>query len=71
MASSSGTWRVRKTAPAPPPPLPPESDEATAPRTLSLSDAIEAALHAVPSPGGKKKKSKPKVLFATGMQRAG
>lgn len=69
MASTSGTWRVRKTAPAP---LPLDDDEeSTAPRALSLSDAIEAALHAAPSPAGKKnRKSKQKVLFATGMQRA-
>ncbi|KOB72656.1 RING finger protein [Operophtera brumata] len=70
MASTSGTWRVRKTAPAPPP-LADDDEESTAPRALSLSDAIEAALHAAPSPAGKKnKKSKQKILFATGMQRA-
>lgn len=69
MASASGTWRVRKAAPPPPPP--PDDDESSAPRTLNLSDAIEAALHAAPSPSGKKnKKSKQKVLFAIGMQRA-
>ncbi|XP_013196029.2 E3 ubiquitin-protein ligase RNF10 [Amyelois transitella] len=70
MASTSGTWRVRKPAPAPPPP--PDADEVSAPRSLSLSDAIEAALHAAPSSANKKnKKTKQKVLFATGMQRAG
>ncbi|CAK1581700.1 unnamed protein product [Parnassius mnemosyne] len=70
MASTSGTWRVRKTAP--PTPSPPDADEASGPRALVLSDAIEAALHAAPSPSSKKnKKSKPKVLFATGMQRTG
>ncbi|XP_049867448.1 RING finger protein 10 [Pectinophora gossypiella] len=69
MASTSGTWRVRKTAPAPPPP--PDDVEASGPRALSLSDAIEAALHAAPaSTNNKKKKNKPKVLFATDMQRA-
>lgn len=73
MASTSGTWRVRKAVEAPPPP-PRDDDEPSAPRALSLSDAIEAALHAAPSPAGKKnKKSKQKnqVLFATGMQRTG
>ncbi|XP_013145982.1 PREDICTED: RING finger protein 10 [Papilio polytes] len=77
MASSSGTWRVRKAAP-PSPPAP--AEEGAGPRALVLSDAIEAALHAAPapspalapSPSNKKgKKSKPKVLFATGMQRTG
>lgn len=68
MASTSGTWRIRKVAPPPPPP--PEEDEGLAPRGLNLSDAIEAALHAAPGSAGKKKKSKPKVLFATGMHRA-
>lgn len=68
MASTSGTWRVRKTA-SPPPTPPPADDEASAPRALSLSDAIEAALHAAPSPSGKKSKKKQKVLFAIGMQR--
>lgn len=68
MASTSGTWRIRKVAPPPPPP--PEEDEGSAPRGLNLSDAIEAALHAAPASGNKKKKSKPKVLFATGMHRA-
>ena len=68
MASTSGTWRVRKVADAPPPP--PADDEVSAPRSLVLSDAIEAALHAASSPSGKKnKKSKQKVLFTTGMQR--
>ncbi|XP_053625855.1 E3 ubiquitin-protein ligase RNF10 [Plodia interpunctella] len=73
MASTSGTWRVRKPAPPPPP-----AEPSCAPRALSLSDAIEAALHAAPPaaplvapPTGKKnKKSKQKVLFAIGMQRA-
>lgn len=70
MASTSGTWRVRK-VPTPPPPQPAEEEEGTCPRTLCLSDAIEAALHATPSPSSKKnKKTKHKVLFATGMQRA-
>lgn len=71
MASTSGTWRVRKVAT--PPPLPPQQEdgEGSCPRTLCLSDAIEAALHATPSSSGKKnKKSKHKVIFATGMQRA-
>uniref|UniRef100_A0A2A4JAK1 E3 ubiquitin-protein ligase RNF10 n=1 Tax=Heliothis virescens TaxID=7102 RepID=A0A2A4JAK1_HELVI len=69
MASTCGTWRVRKVAEAPPPP--PADDEVSAPRALVLSDAIEAALHAASSPTGKKnKKSKQKVLFATGMQRS-
>ncbi|XP_072943437.1 E3 ubiquitin-protein ligase RNF10 [Epargyreus clarus] len=69
MASTSGTWRVRKTALPPPPP--PEDDEAAGPRALVLSDAIEAALRTVPSPSGKKnKKNKPKLLFATGMQHS-
>ena len=68
MASTSGTWRVRKVAPTPEPPAAEEDN--TSPRVLSLSDAIEAALHAVPSPSTKKnKKSKQKLLFATGMQR--
>ncbi|RVE47989.1 hypothetical protein evm_007397 [Chilo suppressalis] len=68
MASTSGTWRLRRVE-APPPP-PPE-DEPSAPRTLSLSDAIEAALQASPAPSSKKnKKTKAKkILFATGMQR--
>lgn len=70
MASTSGTWRVRQSAPAPPPP-PLDDEESFSPRALSLSEAIEAALHAAPSPGAKKKKSKQKVLFATGMQRIG
>lgn len=70
MAGSSGTWRVRPTVSAPPP-LPPPDEEGTGPRALNLSDAIEAALHAAPVPSTKKnKKSKQKVLFATGMQRA-
>ncbi|XP_014370570.2 RING finger protein 10 [Papilio machaon] len=74
MASTSGTWRVRKTAPTVPPP--PEAEEGAGPRALVLSDAIEAALHAAPAPSPspskkKSKKSKPKVLFATGMQRTG
>ncbi|XP_047021297.1 RING finger protein 10 [Helicoverpa zea] len=70
MASTCGTWRVRKVAEAPPPP-PAADDEVSAPRSLVLSDAIEAALHAASSPSGKKnKKSKQKVLFATGMQRS-
>lgn len=70
MAGSSGTWRVRPTVSAPPPPPPPD-EEGTGPRALNLSDAIEAALHAAPVPSTKKnKKSKQKVLFATGMQRA-
>ncbi|KAM3963048.1 LOW QUALITY PROTEIN: E3 ubiquitin-protein ligase RNF10 [Aphomia sociella] len=70
MASTSGTWRVRKSA-APPPPAPTEEDDGLVPRTLSLSDAIEAALHATPSPTTKKnKKNKQKVLFSIGMQRA-
>lgn len=69
MASTSGTWRVRKTTERTPPP--PVEEEGSAPRTLSLSDAIEAALLAAPSPSGKKnKKAKHKVLFATGMQHA-
>ncbi|XP_075969810.1 E3 ubiquitin-protein ligase RNF10 [Anticarsia gemmatalis] len=70
MASTSGTWRVRNKIAEPPPP-PPGDDEVAAPRALVLSDAIEAALHAASSPSGKKsKKSKQKVLFTTGMQRA-
>lgn len=73
MASTSGTWRVRKTAAPPPPPLSTE-DDISAPRALVLSDAIEAALLATsptPKPSGKKnKKTKQKVLFATGMHRA-
>lgn len=75
MASTSGTWRVR--APQPPrPATPPAEDDEAAPRApaLCLSDAIEAALHAAPSPapsGKKNKRAKQKVLFATGMQRAG
>lgn len=69
MASASGTWRVRKAMPLPPPPI---EDESTGPRTMVLSDAIEAALHANSAqPAGKKnKKSKQKLLFATGMHRA-
>ncbi|XP_068629836.1 E3 ubiquitin-protein ligase RNF10 isoform X2 [Battus philenor] len=71
MASTSGTWRVRKAAAPPTPPVP-EAEEGSGPRALVLSDAIEAALNAAPSPSNKKnKKSKPKVLFATGMQRSG
>lgn len=71
MASTSGIWRVRKGFEAQPPPPPPEEEQSSAPRTLSLSDAIEAALLAAPSPSGKKnKKSKHKLLFATGMQHA-
>lgn len=70
MASTGGTWRVRHKA-AEPAPAPAADDELGAPRALVLSDAIEAALHAASSPSGKKnKKSKQKVLFATGMQRA-
>ncbi|KAJ0180660.1 hypothetical protein K1T71_004064 [Dendrolimus kikuchii] len=74
MASTSGTWRVRKvTEPTPPPP--PAEGEGSAPRTLSLSEAIEAALLAAPAPSPspsakKNKKSKHKVLFATGVQHA-
>lgn len=75
MASSSGTWRVRPTRAASPPPHPPPSldveEEHSAPRSLNLSEAIEAALHAAPSTSkGRNKKSKQKVLFATGMHRA-
>ncbi|GBP14516.1 RING finger protein 10 [Eumeta japonica] len=75
MASTSGTWRVRAPRPVTPPPPPPPDDDAAsyAPRALSLSDAIEAALHAAPAgaaPTKNKKKSKQKLLFATGMQRA-
>ncbi|XP_034840552.1 E3 ubiquitin-protein ligase RNF10 [Maniola hyperantus] len=74
MAGASGTWRVRKSAPPPPPP-PPDEDEGSAPRAALLSDAIEAALLAsspttAPHSGKKNKKSKQKVLFATGMHRA-
>ncbi|XP_026724633.1 RING finger protein 10 [Trichoplusia ni] len=70
MASTSGTWRVRHKA-AETTPLPAPDAEAGAPRALVLSDAIEAALHAASAPSAKKnKKSKQKVLFATGMQRA-
>lgn len=73
MASASGTWRVRKTV-APPPPPPSNEDEMSGPRALVLSDAIEAALLATSptaQPSGKKnKKTKQKVLFATGMHRA-
>ncbi|XP_026494880.1 E3 ubiquitin-protein ligase RNF10 [Vanessa tameamea] len=73
MASASGTWRVRKTV-TPPPPAPANEDESSGPRALVLSDAIEAALLATSptsKPSGKKnKKSKQKVLFATGMHRA-
>lgn len=70
MASTSGTWRVRKVAAPPPEPLTAEED-GTCPRAISLSDAIEAALQATPTPSTKKnKKSKQKLLFATGMQRA-
>ncbi|KAJ8725786.1 hypothetical protein PYW08_003969 [Mythimna loreyi] len=66
MASASGTWRVRAAAPA----APPAAEDVSAPRSLVLSDAIEAALHAASSPSTKKnKKSKQKVLFTTGMQR--
>lgn len=69
MASTSGTWRVRKVAPPPEPPA--AEEDSTCPRALSLSDAIEAALQATPSPSNKKKKkSKQKLLFATGMQHA-
>lgn len=69
MASASGTWRVRKATPPSPPPI---EDESTGPRTMVLSDAIEAALHAnsVQPSGKKNKKSKQKLLFATGMHRA-
>ncbi|CAH2086249.1 unnamed protein product [Euphydryas editha] len=70
MASASGTWSVRKTMPPPPPA---NEDEATGPRTLVLSDAIEAAIiHAgrVQSSGKKNKKSKQKLLFTTGMHHA-
>ncbi|KAI5632095.1 zinc finger, c3HC4 type (RING finger) domain-containing protein [Phthorimaea operculella] len=70
MASTSGTWRVRKTA-APPPPPPDPEEEGAAPRALSLSDAIEAALLAKPAGNSKKKKHKQKLLFATGVQRDG
>ncbi|KAI8434765.1 hypothetical protein MSG28_003282 [Choristoneura fumiferana] len=72
MAGTGGMWRVRKvSAPVTPPP----EEEGSAPRALVLSDAIEAALQsgitATPSSSGKKsKKSKHKVLFATGMHRA-
>ncbi|XP_059056973.1 E3 ubiquitin-protein ligase RNF10 [Achroia grisella] len=71
MASTSGAWRVRKPA-AQTPPLPAaDNEEGLVPRTLSLSDAIEAALHATPSPTNKKnKKNKHKVLFSMGMQRS-
>lgn len=64
MASTSGTWRVRKAA-APPSPSPADDDDGLVPRTLSLSDAIEAALHAAPSSTNKKnKKNKPKALYS-------
>ncbi|XP_039746928.1 RING finger protein 10 [Pararge aegeria] len=73
MAGASGTWRVRKsTAPSPPPP--PDEEEGFTPRAALLSDAIEAALQAssptAKSSGKKTKKTKQKVLFATGMHRA-
>ncbi|CAF4938198.1 unnamed protein product [Pieris macdunnoughi] len=68
MAGTSGTWRVRKTN-VPPPPIE-VNEESHAPRSLVLSDAIEAALQASPSNApSKKKKSKQKLLFATGMNR--
>lgn len=74
MAGTGGMWRVRKVSA---PVSPPSEDEVegVAPRALVLSDAIEAALQsgisATPSSSGKKnKKSKHKVLFATGMHRA-
>ncbi|VVC92685.1 unnamed protein product [Leptidea sinapis] len=72
MAGASGTWRVRKSVqPSPPPPAEHE-DEGHAPRSLVLSDAIEAALLATSpvsaTPNKKKnKKTKQKILFATGM----
>ncbi|XP_045491398.1 RING finger protein 10 [Colias croceus] len=72
MAGTSGTWRVRKTA-APPAPQPKDDDEEDGhvPSSLNLSDAIEAALQASLSPSNKKnKKSKQKILFATGMNRS-
>lgn len=69
MASTIGTWRIRKAVELPP--TVPVDEEVSAPRALVLSDAIEAALHAAPSPSGKKnKKSKQKLLFTTGIQRA-
>ncbi|CAG9114655.1 unnamed protein product [Plutella xylostella] len=72
MASTSGTWRVRPVAPARPETPPPEDEEGAAPRSVSLSDAITAALDArsEPAPKGKKKKGKQKVLFAMGMQHS-
>ncbi|CAK1545237.1 unnamed protein product [Leptosia nina] len=73
MAGAGGTWRVRKTTAAPPPPRNDDDKESHAPRSLVLSDAIEAALLAGPSspaPSNKKKKSKQKLLFATGMNRS-
>ncbi|XP_023939632.2 RING finger protein 10 [Bicyclus anynana] len=73
MAGASGMWRVRKST-APPPPPPPDEDEGSEPRAALLSDAIEAALLAssptAKGSGKKNKKSKQKVLFATGMHRA-
>ncbi|XP_063620423.1 E3 ubiquitin-protein ligase RNF10 [Cydia splendana] len=71
MAGTSGTWRVRRVST--PPPAPPPEEEGSAPRALVLSDAIEAALQSnivAPSSGKKNKKSKHKILFATGMHRA-
>lgn len=69
MAGAGGTWRVRKTTP--PTPTTPPPEECSGPRTLVLSDAIEAALLATsPQTSGKKKKTKQKVLFTTGMHRA-
>lgn len=67
MASTSGTWRVREK----PVDLPPAAveEEVYAPRVHVLNDALEAALRSAPCRSGKKnKKSKPKLLFATGMQ---
>ncbi|CAB3242490.1 unnamed protein product [Arctia plantaginis] len=69
IASTSGTWRVRE-KPAETPPVAVE-EEISAPRVHVLNDALEAALRAAPSPSGKKnKKTKQKLLFSTGMQRA-
>ncbi|XP_047988721.1 RING finger protein 10 [Leguminivora glycinivorella] len=71
MAGTSGTWRVRRVSTPPPAPAPEE--EGSAPRALVLSDAIEAALMSnvsAPFSGKKNKKSKHKVLFATGIHRA-
>lgn len=71
MASTSGVWKVRPVKPVVPVIDTPQESDSALPHALNLSDAIEAALLTTPtSTKGRNKKSKKKVLFATGLQHA-